>query len=512
VATALKTIDKRLATGHRVRAHTPLVNPREGLVIGRKTVITLFAAGMLAALIAASSAQAQASIHLTGTTADSGQWIADVPTNWNGTLLLYSHGFGPPIAADSPDPNTQQALLDRGYAMAGSSYDPNGSWWALNSALSDQFQTLSAIEKLLPHRPTHVFAFGTSMGGLISSLEDEHSNGRLQAALTTCGIVAGAVQLNNYQLDGEYAMSRLLVPDENLKLVDFTNPVTDALFNAAYPLDAAAEQAQATPQGRARLALAMSLMNVATWPVGQPMPAPRDYSAQEAGQYAIEFGNKAGGASPIQTTMDFVEFGRYYIEQSNGGNAAWDKDVDFARLLAESPYAPEVISLYRQAGLNLHGDLENLTRHADITANPAAVRTLTQTSVPTGRLQVPELDMHTISDQLVPVQQENYYRHTVAWAGRSELLRQAFVQRQLHCNFTPSELVAGVQAIQQRVDGGRWDHLADPAVLDAAANATNLGAFGAPAFIPYDPPRLSGDNGPFDPFTGGSFPFGFGRW
>ena len=31
-------------------------------------------------------------------------WIADVPANWNGTLLLYSHGFGPLTAADAPDP------------------------------------------------------------------------------------------------------------------------------------------------------------------------------------------------------------------------------------------------------------------------------------------------------------------------------------------------------------------------------------------------------------------------
>ena len=57
-------------------------------------------------------------------------------------LLLYSHGFGPLVAADAPDPTTPQALLDRGYALAGSSYDPNGSWWALQSAVPDQFQTI----------------------------------------------------------------------------------------------------------------------------------------------------------------------------------------------------------------------------------------------------------------------------------------------------------------------------------------------------------------------------------
>ena len=482
---------------------------------GRKAVIALVAAAMLAALAVASGAQAQAasSTSYSGTTADGGQWIADVPTNWNGTLLLYSHGFGPPVAADAPDANTKQALLDRGYAMAGSSYDPSGSWWALNSALNDQFQTLSAVKALLPHAPAHVFAFGTSMGGLISSLEDEHSNGRLQAALTTCGIVAGGIQLGNYQLDGEYAMTQLINPQhESIRLVNFDPGgagVGEGLATGKQ-LDGLADQAQQTPAGRARLALAMSLMNVSTWAPGQTMPAPNDYNGQEQQQYQVEFA-KSGPPTGIQTTMDFVEFGRPWIEQAAGGNPSWTKDVNFFWLLARSPYAPEIISLYHQAGLNLWADLAQLTHNANIKADPAAVRSLEQSSVPTGRLQVPELDMHTISDQLVPVQQENYYRHTVAFARRSDLLRQAFVQRQLHCNFTPSELVAGVQAVQQRVRTGRWDHLTNPFALNAAANATGLGAFGAPAFIPYEPPRLSGDNGPFDPFTGGSFPFPFGR-
>jgi hypothetical protein len=479
-------------------------------VFGRKALVAVIAAAFVVVLPAASGAQsAPCSDTYCGTTADGGQWIADFPSpisHWNGTLLLYSHGFGPPVAADAPDPNTQAALLADGYAMAGSSYDPNGSWWALDSALSDQFQTLKAVEALLPHKPTQTLAFGTSMGGLISELEDENSDGRLDGSLTTCGIVAGAVQLNNYQLDGEYTIAELLNPTgENVQLVNFDNN-TGAGLATGYQLDGLAAAAQQTPAGRARLALALSLMNVADWPAGQAMPAPGDYAADEAGQYAVEF-NPAGGTSPIQTTMDFVEFGRPTIEQAAGGNAAWTKGVNFSRLLAESSYAPEVISLYRAAGLNLRADLETLTRNANITADPGAVRSLEQTSVPTGRLQIPELDMHTISDQLVPVQQENYFRHTVAFAGRSYLLQQAFVQRQLHCNFTPSELVAGVEAVQQRVRTRRWGKLAEPASLNAAANATGLDSFGTPAFIPYEPARLSGDNGPFDPFDDGSFPF-----
>jgi hypothetical protein len=486
-------------------------------VIGRKTLAALAAASLVAALAltpATSGAQAT-SQSLSGTTSDGSQWIADVPSPWNGTVLLYSHGFGPLTAADAPDPTTQQYLLKEGYALVGASYDPNGSWWALDTAVGDQFAALSALETQLPAAPRHVIAFGTSMGGLISALEAEQPRTPIDGSLTTCGIVAGGVQLNNYQLDGEYAIDQLL-GSGNLKLVGFTNPVTDALFNTAYPLDALASAAQNSAPlpghkvspGVARLALAMSLMNVADWPPGQAMPSPFNFVAQEQGQYDIEF-QPAGGTSPIQTTMDFVEFGRYYIEQADGGNAAWDKDVNFARLVFDSSYAPEIIALYREAGLNLWSDLENLTRHADTTATPSAVYSLEHTSVPTGRLQVPELDLKTISDQLVPVQQENYYRNTVDAAGRGDLLRQAFVQRQLHCNFQPSELVAGVLAVQHRVDTGQWGSVATPRALEASATslANADPTLGTPAIIPFFPPPLSGNNGPFDPFTGGSYPF-----
>ncbi len=484
-------------------------------MLGRKTFAALVAAAVVAGLALTPVAGAQTtSTHYTGTTSDQGQWIADIPSPWNGTVLLYSHGFGPPVAADAPDPVTQQALLDRGYALAGSSYaPPPASWWALDSALSDQFQTLTAVEHLLPAAPQHVIAVGTSMGGLISELEDENSNSRIDASLTTCGIVAGAVQLNNYQLDGEYAMTQLLpnTSGQPVTLVNFDNNPGLGLQSGAQ-LTTIAQSAQASAPGRARLALAMALMNVADWAPGQAMPSPFDAGAQEQGQYDIQFA--VSGPPPLSTTMDFVEFARPYIEQADGGNASWDKGVNFARLLAESSYAPEVVSLYRKAGLNLDRDLDNLTRHADITATPAAVRSLEQTSVPTGRLQVPELDMHTISDQLVPVQQENYYRNTVAFAGRSRLLRQAFVQRQLHCCFMPSELVAGVLAVQHRVDTDRWGSVATPQALEASA--TSLAAadptLGTPAIIPFEPAPLSGNNGPFDPFTGGSYPFPFGRW
>jgi hypothetical protein len=449
-------------------------------------------AGLVAACALALAAVVPAmaaTTHSTGTTSDGGTWIADVPSNWNGTLLLYSHGYGTLSPQDAPDPNTQAALLAAGYALAGSGYDPNGSLWALGSAVRDQFQTLQTVKKtLLPSRPKQVLAFGTSMGGLISALEDQQSNGRLDGALTTCGLVAGGIQLNNYQLDGEYAINKLLAADA-AKLVNYSSQ-GDAV-TAAVTLNNAAAQAQTTPEGRARLALAMALMDVTTWAPGESMPGVYDYATQEQQQYEEEF-----IANPV---MIFVETGRQQIELAAGGNGGWDVGVDFRELLRQSSYRAEVQALYREAGISLKQDLQTLTRGANIRADTKAIRWLQQTSVPTGRLQVPELDLHTISDQLVPVQQENYYAHLVRRAGDRSLLRQAFVGRQEHCNFTSGELVAGVLALQKRLATGQWGSVAGPDQLQASA--TQQGLAGGAAFVPFWPEPLSGDNGPFNPFT-----------
>ncbi len=420
--------------------------------------------------------------HFTGTLSDGAVWIADVPTPWNGTLLLYSHGFGPLTAADAPDPQTQAALLARGYALAGSSYDPTGSEWALDTAVSDQFGTLRAVEhRVLPHRPRMVLAFGTSMGGLVSSLEAQDGAGRINGALTTCGIVGGGINLNEYQLFGEYAMAQLLLPGQPVQLVGFTS--VGSAFATAATLQTAAAQAQQTAAGRARLALALAFLNVPAWSPGQPAPAPAgDPVAQEAAQYNVEF------TGPF-STLDFIEAARPAIDQADGGSANWTAGVNFFAALAVSPYLGEVAALYHAAGLSLAADLANLTRNANITADPRAVRSLYRTSVPTGRLEVPELDLHTMGDQLVAVQQENYYAAQVRRAGSGSLLRQAFVASYGHCNFSTAELVTGVLAISHRVTTGRWDEVADPASLNRVASSLDLG----PArFADYYPGPLTG--------------------
>ncbi len=448
------------------------------------TAVTLIAAG---AALAGPGRAAEAApgagpgTQVSGTLADGTTWIAEYPQAWNGTLLLYSHGFGPLTAADAPDPATKAALLADGYALAGSSYDPNNSDWALDTAVSDQFNSLAAVEStVLPSRPAHVIAVGTSMGGLVSALEAQQGAGRINGALTTCGIVGGGVNLNEYQIDGEYAIAQLL-GNPGTQLVGFGNATTALGTAAALTADAGA--AQATAAGQARLALAMAFLNVTPWDPSATAPAPAsDPAAQEKAEYDTLF----GGSFSI---MDFIELGRVSVDQADGGNATWDVGTNFARVLAHSPYKTQVAALYRKAGLNLHADLATLTSHTSITADPAALRSLYQTSVPTGRLEVPELDLHTIGDNLVPVQNENNYARLVERAGSGSLLRQAFTESYGHCNFSSAELVAGVEAIMHRVTRGQWGNVATAASLEQAAEATGLGQA---HFANYYPGPLTG--------------------
>jgi hypothetical protein len=425
----------------------------------RRAAAGVAAAAMLA--LAPPAAARGSSMTRYGTLPDGGQWVADVPSDWNGTLIVFSHGFletEPPT--DSPDATTKTDLLDDGYALVGSTYQPN-QLWGLGSAVEDQFAAEAAVEQgLLPARPKLVIALGQSMGGLVSALEDEQSNGRINGALTTCGIVAGGVNLENYQLDGSYAISALLAPLEHIQLVGYQSEPQAALAGAE--LQQAAQQAQNSAQGRARLALASALYNVPTWtatdvvgenfnPLVTPPPAPPPataYDEQENEQYETQY-------APGSIVEPFVETGRWSIEQAVGGQPSWDAGVDFAKLLAASPYLPEVNTLYQQAHLNLDADLSKLIAGANIKAQRPALENLIDTSVPTGQLQVPELDIHTIADELVPVQQENFYRGTVDAAGDGQLLRQAYVEAEGHCNFTPAEYIAGLHALEYRIKAGQ---------------------------------------------------------
>ncbi|WP_092203035.1 hypothetical protein [Blastococcus tunisiensis] len=424
--------------------------------------------------------------HIEGTVDDGATaWVADVPADWNGTVLLYGHGYRPsffpipPTPENAPDDATRQALLDRGYALVGSSYERGG--WTLDTAAEDQLQTLDAFRAAVGE-PSRVLAVGTSMGGLVTGQLAEMPGAPIDGALPTCGLMHGGVDLLNYQLDGAHAIAQLLVPEgSDVRLADYGGDLA-AVNAAASTLTDAVVAAQDDPAGRARIALAAALYHLPRWAEGQPAPDPRDYQAQVDAQIA-----------QFTVALGFTYPARVDIETTVGGNPSWNAGVDYRALLQHADERAQVVALYRAAGLDLRADLARLTETASVTPDEDALRTAYATSELTGDLQVPVLSLHTTHDVLAPVQVEEEYAETVRHAGAGGLLRQAFVQRLGHCAFTPAELVASVEALDERVATGRWGSAAHPRKLDAAAEALGLGES---EILPrYRPAEWLGDRG-----------------
>jgi hypothetical protein len=94
-----------------------------------------------------------------GSTPDGSTWKIEVPHDWNGTLLLYSHGYVPPTtptgqpatnppADDFQDRQAADYLLAHGFALAGSSYTNVGCrtrspWFTSSDATSESPRALS---------------------------------------------------------------------------------------------------------------------------------------------------------------------------------------------------------------------------------------------------------------------------------------------------------------------------------------------------------------------------------
>jgi pimeloyl-ACP methyl ester carboxylesterase len=452
-----------------------------GLVIGGLT------AGSAAASAATTCGGTGKATTVPGTLSDGATYLLECPGGpWNGTLLLYSHGYvapnSPNPATDVGDPATRAYLLANGFALAGSSYATTG--WAIQQALPDQIGTLDVFDTTYG-TPARTIAWGHSLGGIITAgLLQDYPN-RFSAALPMCGVLSGGVATWNTALDAEFAFRQLI--DPSVQVVNITSPGPN-LAGA----EAAATAAQGTPQGRARLALVSAFGDTPGWfDPASPEPAPTDYAAQEQNQFLW--------ASKV--TFPFVFALRAELEFRAGGNMSWNTGVNYFADLAKSANLREVIALYHQAGLSLTQDLLRLNSAARISANPSAVAYLAKYIAFNGDISVPVLTMHTTGDGLVVPENEQAYRSVVDRAGNGGLLRQIFVARAGHCTFTPAETITALNVLLNRLKTGHW-HVPGPAGLNTEAAA--LGALNVvpPAFTSFRPTRYLR---PFDllPFFGG---------
>jgi pimeloyl-ACP methyl ester carboxylesterase len=431
------------------------------------------AAILLLALPGAAYAQAGVTT-LTGSLPDGATYLIEVPANWNGTLLLYSHGYVVPgssnPAQDIGDPLTRFFVLSNGFAIAGSSYATTG--WAIQQALPDQIAVLDAFQSQVGN-PTRTIAWGHSLGGMITAGLIQRFPGRFDAALPMCGVLAGGLATWNQALDSQFAFNVFFGQGTGLQIVNITNPLANLGLS-----EALLAAAQATPQGQARLALTAALADTPGWfNPASPEPDPTDFASQEANQFLWS----------QQVDFPFVFAFRAELEARAGGNPSTNVGVDYRKQFNRSVDREEVRALYEAAGLSLEDDLKLLENTARIAANPASVAYLDQNISFNGRIQIPVLTMHTKGDGLVVVEDEQAYSSVVQRAGNNKLLRETFVHRAGHCAFTPAETIAALQVLLNRLGSGQWQGTNAADLNNAAAALGSTFNIAPPSFFQFQP-------------------------
>ncbi len=365
------------------------------------------------------------------------EWALEMPTAWNGTLIIVSRGYfagpGKRTAYSLNDSlELQRQLLEEGYALIGSSYSANG--WAVEEGIADQMATLDMFEERFGS-PETVIAFGKSMGGLISIGMVEKWPERIHGAMPVCASASGSVPMMNVALDGMFAVKTLLNPDIQIVTPD------DEDADRALAWRTVNEHMQ-TPRGRARLTLAAALAQIPDWTVSERAPASSDIEGRQQ--------------EMLQSFLLGSMLPRGDQERRAGGNFSWNVGVDYSELLERSGQRELVVEVYRAAGLDLAEDLARLNRAERISADPDAVAYMEANYVPSGELTRPVLLMHTLGDGMTVPALTTGFAGRVAEAGKSHLLRRLYVERAGHCTFTSRELHVGLKTLLARVHEGRW--------------------------------------------------------
>jgi pimeloyl-ACP methyl ester carboxylesterase len=157
---------------------------------------SMFRIGLSLVFTALVVLQVDASQDVSGTTPTGALYAFAVPDDWNGDLVVYGHGIVDP-AAPVTLPTTQDgftdlkaALLQRGFAVAYSSYSENG--YALKDAFHRLHELTGLFKARVKRRPHRVYLVGHSLGAVAVQMLAERFSAQYDGALAMCAFVGGA--------------------------------------------------------------------------------------------------------------------------------------------------------------------------------------------------------------------------------------------------------------------------------------------------------------------------------
>lgn len=318
----------------------------------------------------------------------------EVPSRWNGELVMYAHGFRgtEPFLIVGPPP-LRRHFIEGGFAWAASSFSANG--YDPQTGVDDTLALLQLFKQKVG-QPTRTYIDGTSMGGhvVVASLE-QHPD-VYSGALSECGAVAGVKEmdyLTSYAAVGQYLADVRLLPITNLGAYE------EAMRRNVIP-------ALGDSSGKRLTLKGLQFESVMEWLTGGPRPFRQEgFVDRFSGNFTISFDEL-----------------RFNTPASRAGTNAG-------------------VAYHISPGLGLSDEQIN-NGVFRLPADPVVRNPETHPALApfTGRIAVPLLTLHTTGDAFVPISMEQDYRRTVEAAGRGDLLVQRAIRRPDHCQFTDAEL------------------------------------------------------------------------
>ena len=346
---------------------------------------------------------------ITGTAADGSLFEFDVPANWNGSLVVYAHGiFDPQAALILPSQDTASdfssvlpELLNRGYAVASSSWTSNG--YAVKDGVQRTHQ-LSGLFVAKVGLPNRTLLMGKSLGALVVTKLIETYPGQYDGVLATCGPLGGGTPEIKYLAD-ERILFDFFFPGV-MQGDAFHTPTVD--FSPGSPTFNQVLGALVAGFSDFRTQQFFSTANLQVNPFDGPQ-IPTEI---------IESGLTGTGFS-ARFTNDLLSHTHGHIPYDN----------------TQVVYSGSANDTALNAGVER------------FTASPDAVQYLQTYYDPSGQLQIAFLSLHTIADPEVPFFHEALYATKVSAAGASDHLVQQSVTRYGHCNFKVAEIMNSFDAL-----------------------------------------------------------------
>ncbi len=348
-----------------------------------------------------------------------------VPANWNGTLVVYAHGYRDKADHEGEVDDTsadafvaepfEAPMLAAGYALAGSAYSDNG--WAVKEAIWDTKRLVNHFHSVFG-RPETTILVGFSMGSVVTFESIERFPGIYDGAIPACPVGAGAPRT----FDGTLAVAEAY----------------DAVFG--WPA------AWGTPEDvRDDLDFDTEVLPVILGQFFSP-----------AGFAGFEFIRRVAGIPQDPGFVDypfsvffFTTEGRAELERRAGGPVVQNADHLYSLTAADVV----VMNALGVTSVTIDGWLGAMNS-SSVEAVPQFRRYLRNYADYTGKLSKPVLTLHTVIDGLVPQSHISAYNATVDQSGNSDLVFNAWTAGTSHCAFTPIQLLRAVQAMEVWIEEG----------------------------------------------------------